>query len=89
MSMDRLFDKIKPLSTIPQLLHEPMQGFSDEIAVRPAVFTSFAWHAGVPALAIIARFPKPLADPRGQDPASLAGQLEQLHEQGTMPWPTF
>ena len=32
MSMDRLFDKIKQLPTIPQLLHELMQSFSDENA---------------------------------------------------------
>ena len=43
---------------------------------------SFAWQAGVPAQAIIARFPRTLADQLGLDPASLADQLEQLHEQG-------
>ena len=32
MSMDRLFDKIKQLPTIPQLLHELMQSFNDENA---------------------------------------------------------
>ena len=50
--------------------------------VRLAVFVSFAWHAGVPAQTIITRFPKPLADQLGLDPATLADQLEQLHEQG-------
>ena len=32
MSMDRLFDKIKQLPTIPKLLHELMQSFNDENA---------------------------------------------------------
>lgn len=50
--------------------------------IRLAVFVSFAWQAGVPAQAIIARFPRTLADQLGLDPASLADQLEQLHEQG-------
>ncbi|MNP80528.1 hypothetical protein D3C76_1786570 [compost metagenome] len=50
--------------------------------IRLAVFVSFAWHAGVPAQAIIARFPTPLADQLGLDPSTLADPLEQLHEQG-------
>lgn len=54
----------------------------DAVLIRLAVFVSFAWHAGVPAQTIIARFPMPLAEPLGLDTSRLAAQLETLHEQG-------
>ena len=62
------------------LSHDPVS--KEAVLIRLAVFVSFAWQAGVPAQAIIARFPRTLADQLGLDPASLADQLEQLHEQG-------
>lgn len=62
------------------LAYEPPS--KEAILIRLAIFVSFAWHAGVPAPAIIARFPKPLAARLGLDPAHLAGQLASLHEQG-------
>ncbi|MEB6606739.1 HDOD domain-containing protein [Aeromonas sanarellii] len=72
--VDAIAQQLDPLS------HEPVS--KEAVLIRLAVFVSFAWHAGVPAQAIIARFPRPLADQLGLDPASLADQLEQLHEQG-------
>ena len=62
------------------LAYDPIS--KEAVLIRLSVFTSFAWNAGVPAQAIIARFPKPLAEPLGLDPGVLAGQLETLHEQG-------
>ncbi|MFG0835574.1 HDOD domain-containing protein [Aeromonas bivalvium] len=62
------------------LAHQPVS--RDAVLIRLAVFVSFAWHAGVPAQAIIARFPMPLAEPLGLDTSRLAAQLETLHEQG-------
>lgn len=72
--VDAIAQQLDPLS------HEPVS--KEAVLIRLAVFVSFAWHAGVPAQAIIARFPRPLADQLGLDPASLVDQLEQLHEQG-------
>ena len=43
MSMDRLFDKIKQLPTIPQLLHELMQSFSDENARIDQIAARSPW----------------------------------------------
>ena len=62
------------------LAHQPVS--RDAVLIRLAVFVSFAWHAGVPAQTIIARFPMPLAEPLGLDTSRLAMQLETLHEQG-------
>ncbi|ALP42241.1 hypothetical protein WL1483_2822 [Aeromonas schubertii] len=62
------------------LEHEPVS--KEAILIRLAMFVSFAWNAGVPAQAIIARFPKPLATRLGLQPEKLANQLESLHEQG-------
>ncbi|MFM4703933.1 HDOD domain-containing protein [Aeromonas crassostreae] len=62
------------------LAHQPVS--RDAVLIRLAVFVSFAWHAGVPAQTIIARFPMPLAEPLGLDTSRLAAQLETLHEQG-------
>ena len=67
-------------SFVDAIAHDPVS--KEAVLIRLSVFVSFAWHAGVPAQAIIARFPKPLADQLGLDPATLADQLEQLHEQG-------
>ncbi|EKB22520.1 MULTISPECIES: HDOD domain-containing protein [Aeromonas] len=72
--VDAISQQLDPLS------HDPVS--KEAVLIRLAVFISFAWNAGVPAQAIIARFPKPLADQLGLDPKSLAGQLETLHEQG-------
>ena len=72
--VDAIAQQLDPLS------HDPV--IKEAVLIRLSVFVSFAWHAGVPAQAIIARFPKPLADQLGLDPATLADQLEQLHEQG-------
>lgn len=62
------------------LAHQPVS--RDALLIRLAVFISFAWHAGVPAQTIIARFPTQLAKPLGLDVSQLATQLETLHEQG-------
>ena len=62
------------------LEHEPVS--KEAVLIRLAMFVSFAWNAGVPAQAIIARFPKPLATHLGLQPEKLANQLESLHEQG-------
>ncbi|MFM4649757.1 HDOD domain-containing protein [Aeromonas bivalvium] len=62
------------------LAHQPVS--RDAVLIRLAVFVSFAWHAGVPAQTIIARFPMPLAEPLGLDTSRLAAQLETLNEQG-------
>lgn len=72
--VDAIAQQLDPLS------HDPVS--KEAVLIRLAVFVSFAWQAGVPAQAIIARFPRTLADQLGLDPASLADQLEQLHEQG-------
>ncbi|MFM5087309.1 HDOD domain-containing protein [Aeromonas media] len=72
--VDAIAQQLDPLS------HDPVS--KEAVLIRLAVFVSFAWHAGVPAQTIIARFPKPLADQLGLDPTTLADQLEQLHEQG-------
>ncbi len=55
---------------------------SEAILIRLAVFVNFAWNAGVPAQAIVGRFPKALADYLGINPESLAGQLEDLQHKG-------
>lgn len=73
--VDAIAQQLDPLS------HDPVS--KEAVLIRLAVFVSFAWQAGVPAQAIIARFPRTLADQLGLDPASLADQLEQLHEQGS------
>lgn len=62
------------------LAYEPVS--REAVLIRLATFVSYAWNAGVPARAIVARFPKPLAEPLGLDPSKLANQLEILHEQG-------
>ncbi|ENY72357.1 HDOD domain-containing protein [Aeromonas diversa] len=62
------------------LEHEPVS--KEAVLIRLAMFVSFAWNAGVPAQAIIARFPKPLASHLGLQPEQLATQLESLHDQG-------
>ncbi|MBL0514660.1 HDOD domain-containing protein [Aeromonas media] len=72
--VDAIAQQLDPLS------HDPVS--KEAVLIRLSVFVSFAWHAGVPAQTIIARFPKPLADQLGLDPATLADHLEQLHEQG-------
>lgn len=72
--VDAIAQQLDPLS------HDPVS--KEAVLIRLSVFVSFAWHAGVPAQTIIARFPKPLADQLGLDPATLTDQLEQLHEQG-------
>ncbi len=72
--VDAIAQQLDPLS------HDPVS--KEAVLIRLAVFVSFAWQAGVPAQAIIARFPRTLADQLGLDPASLADQLEQHHEQG-------
>ncbi|WP_349920255.1 HDOD domain-containing protein [Aeromonas veronii] len=72
--VDAIAQQLDPLS------YRPVS--KEAVLIRLAVFVSFAWHARVPAQAIISRFPKPLADELGLDPATLGSQLEQLHEQG-------
>ncbi|RJG49434.1 HDOD domain-containing protein [Motilimonas pumila] len=52
------------------------------ILIRLSVFVNFAWNAGVPAQAIIGRFPKALAQHLDINPESLAGQLDDLQTQG-------
>jgi HD-like signal output (HDOD) protein len=55
---------------------------AEAILIRLAVFVNFAWNAGVPAAAIIGRFPKALAEHLKINPESLASQLEELQHQG-------
>lgn len=72
--VDAISQQLDPLS------HHPVS--KEAVLIRLAVFISFAWNAGVPTRAIMARFPKPLADQLGLDPSLLADQLDTLHGQG-------
>ncbi len=62
------------------LSYDPVS--SEAVLIRLAVFVNFAWNAGVPAAAIVGRFPKPLAQHLGIDPTNLASQLDELQHQG-------
>ncbi len=73
-----------PSSWIPL----PRSGQQEAVLIRLAVFISFAWNAGVPAQAIIARFPKPLADQLGLDPSRSQASSKPCMNRA-MPSPTF
>ena len=71
--VDAIAQQLDPLS------HEPVS--KEAVLIRLAVFVSFAWHAGYRPRPSSPASPGP-GRPAGLDPATLADQLEQLHEQG-------